>query len=770
MILSDYQKIAVDQLLNSTKKLLLTQGQKMCVFKSPTGSGKTIMMADFLAQLAKDDSVSQKIYIWASTNSLHEQSKEKLQKYLSDTEYTCFLFDDITSQSFEKNQIIFVNWESLTRQDRDGEWSNVAMRDNESDINLKSLVENTKQLGIEVVLIVDESHATFWSTQTQQFVNEVIDPRLIIEVSATPKIEVSLEEHQSGLKSQVTVPFDSVVESGLIKSEIIVNAEIGKYEDIAHSTDEALLAAALEKRVELARLYEKNGINVNPLLLIQLPSESQSLNALDKSVKEKVVKILEDRHGITFENGKLALWLTGPEKENLENITDNQNPVEVLIFKTAISRGWDCPRADILVMLREMQSVTFKVQTVGRILRMPEARHYDEAILNKAYLYTNVSEMNIAEDISSQKYFSVKLVKRISEYKSIDLPSVHLSRADYGDLTYKFREIFVEEANVRFGILPKDNAKTAYKKADVDLELYIEELATPVLADAVISQIDGHQEITGENVSFSVPADEIKYRYAQFAKLMSLPFAPVRSHTKIQEAIYDWFDDMLGFSEKSRLEIQRIVVCAENNQKIFSQIINSSKEEFEKYRKESLKKKKILTKLIWNIPEVLYLNGEYEEIPSLTKGAMLGALGQEKTGIYLKKNRSNPEKSFEVLLSQSEDIEWWYKNGESTKEHLGILYEYAGEDHVFYPDFVFRTKNGKVGIFETKDENDQDGLTKTKAKAEALHKWMQNQDRKDLFGGIAIERNGEWFLNNESIYNWEKCERGDWSDWKKVDF
>ncbi|MBK8698450.1 MAG: hypothetical protein IPN29_02455 [Saprospiraceae bacterium] len=49
-----------------------------------------------------------------------------------------------------------------------------------------------------------------------------------------------------------------------------------------------------------------------------------------------------------------------------------ESDVEFLLFKQAIDTGWDCPRAHILVKLRDIQSYTFEVQTVGRILRMPE--------------------------------------------------------------------------------------------------------------------------------------------------------------------------------------------------------------------------------------------------------------------------------------------------------------------------------------------------------------------------------------------------------------
>ena len=75
-------------------------------------------------------------------------------------------------------------------------------------------------------------------------------------------------------------------------------------------------------------------------------------------MKADIIRILKDKHNITTENGKLAIYLSG-EYENLENIAKNTHETEVLIFKQAIALGWDCPRAQVLVLFRDWQSLTF---------------------------------------------------------------------------------------------------------------------------------------------------------------------------------------------------------------------------------------------------------------------------------------------------------------------------------------------------------------------------------------------------------------------------
>lgn len=741
MILAQYQKIAVDSLLAQTKKLLVKDGERVCVFKAPTGSGKTIMVADYLKQITAEHLGKEYAFVWISSNDLHTQSKAKLEAYLADSRYTFSFLEEIQNNQFSENEIVFVNWHSLTKKGRMGEWSNILMRDNESDRNLPAFVRNTKEAGKEIVLIVDESHHHYWSDQSQELVHEVIAPKLTIEVSATPSIEPRAEETAVGNAGYVVVPFDEVVRAEMIKSETIINKEIGKYKDLRNSADEAILDASISQRERLKKLYKQESSIVNPLLLIQLPSESQSTSALDKTKLEMVQAYLKETHDITVENGKLAIWLSDT-KENLEGIEKIDNNVDVLIFKQAIALGWDCPRAQILVMFREIRSVTFEIQTVGRILRMPEVKYYDTEELNSAFVYTNLGEIKIAHDDTSQKFFNVYPSHREAGYTPIGLPSVYLSRIDFGDLTLSFRTLFIEEANKRFGITSRDIGDIAYKKADKDLELYLEELTNPVISDAVIDNIDGARDIVGDVVEFPVPEADLKYKFEMFAKVSSLPFAPVRSHTKIQQAIYDWFDNFLGYADKSRAEIQRTVVCSEVNQKIFSQIIESAKKYFREVQQEEQKTKQRRKEYVWDVPAVDYFNENYERV-EIANNAM--------SPCYLSKNRSNPEKDFESMLAKSENISWWYKNGESKEAYFAVSYTHPvdGLKHAFYPDFIVQMKDGSLGIFDTKS-----GFTatseETRSKSDALQAYIGTNKKKKLFGGIVVfDRTGAFVFTGK---------------------
>ena len=114
----------------------------------------------------------------------------------------------------------------------------------------------------------------------------------------------------------------------------------------------------------------------------------------DEKVAAQVKTYLKHMCDITEENGKLAVWLSN-EKSNLAGLEKPDNLAQVLLFKEAIALGWDCPRAAVLLIFRKLQSDRFTIQTVGRILRMPQQKHYPNDLLNVGYVYTDIAKEKI---------------------------------------------------------------------------------------------------------------------------------------------------------------------------------------------------------------------------------------------------------------------------------------------------------------------------------------------------------------------------------------
>lgn len=111
--------------------------------------------------------------------------------------------------------------------------------------------------------------------------------------------------------------------------------------------------------------------------MVQITNKSESF-------RDGIERYFEAQ-GITYENGRLACWFS-EQHENLPNIEAPYGKQEAVIIKQAVATGWDCPRAHILVKLRDNMDETFEIQTVGRIRRMPEAKHYENDLLDSCYL------------------------------------------------------------------------------------------------------------------------------------------------------------------------------------------------------------------------------------------------------------------------------------------------------------------------------------------------------------------------------------------------
>lgn len=157
---------------------------------------------------------------------------------------------------------------------------------------------------------------------------------------------------------------------------LIINQDFGRLIEVDSQID-YLLDKALNKHEEIKHKFTDKGKKINPLIIVQLENDNELL-------LDEVEKYFESKN-VTYENGLLAVWLS-KKKQNLEEIERNDAKPLAIIIKQAIATGWDCPRAHILVKFRENSSETFEIQTIGRIRRMPEAKHYEEDLLDSSFL------------------------------------------------------------------------------------------------------------------------------------------------------------------------------------------------------------------------------------------------------------------------------------------------------------------------------------------------------------------------------------------------
>ena len=67
--------------------------------------------------------------------------------------------------------------------------------------------------------------------------------------------------------------------------------------------------------------------------------------------------------------------------------------------------------------------------------------------------------------------------------------------------------------------------------------------------------------------------------------------------------------------------------------------------------------------------------------------------------------RSTVEQLFEKHVEERDDIEWFYKNGDTGQQYLSIIYgTNVNKEYLFYPDYIVKKKTEKFGLLRQKVE------------------------------------------------------------------
>ena len=352
-----FQERAVLNLIDLT-----TMGSKQTItVKSPTGSGKTIILINFIDEyLNKINKQTAFIWLCPGKGDLEEQSRKKMLKF-APTRKAQPLADALTI-GFSEESTTFINWEMVTKA------GNRAILDGEVK-NLFDRIAEAKRVGIDFIIIIDEEHSN--NTAKAQTIIDAFSAKHIIRMSATTLQNAKNEYYE--------IDEYDVIDEGLITKAIYVNEGIVPGQEVGNDYD-LLLSLADTKRKQIAKRYEERNKRIRPLVMIQFPNgQPETIYAVEQKLAEM---------GYTYDNGMVSIWMSEDKRDLPENLTDNDAQPVFLLMKQAISTGWDCPRAKILVKLREGMSEQFEIQTIGRIRRMPETCHYDDDILDFCYVYT----------------------------------------------------------------------------------------------------------------------------------------------------------------------------------------------------------------------------------------------------------------------------------------------------------------------------------------------------------------------------------------------
>lgn len=413
--LKDFQEVAVDQLISKLKpaKREVSEGgdHQAVILAAPTGSGKTVITAALIEEIltgsdrftAEPDAV----FLWLSDQPvLNEQSKKRIASASTKLGNNDLVIvdSDFDREIFTGGKVYFINTQKLGKDKL-----LTSGRGDKRTYTIWETISNTAQAKADrFYLIIDEAHRgtkvsksdeSTRQTVMQKFVRgsegEIPAIDLILGVSATPQRFQQLVAGQNNrTPRQCEVNPLDVRASGLLKDRIMVF-----HPSEAFPTDTTMLRAAVQQWRAMGTKWREytqaQGIpTVHPALIIQV--QDGSSDGVSRTNLDEVIATIEKETGPIdpaeiahcFEHdAPLSAHGVLIRKIDPSRIQEETN-VKFVLFKMALTTGWDCPRAEVMMSFRTAQDDTLIAQLIGRMVRTPLARRIEGSeILNSVTLY-----------------------------------------------------------------------------------------------------------------------------------------------------------------------------------------------------------------------------------------------------------------------------------------------------------------------------------------------------------------------------------------------
>lgn len=373
-------KVVIDLQNNAVENLLIQTetNKKEITFKSPTGTGKTYMMADYMNRVISKNPNIVFLVSSLSKGNLAEQNEEKFNEYILQgkfTELKPLLIS--TESSGEEGLHIPVNYNVyiLPRDlyKKNGKLMQGSMINFLNTITSKHLMNG---LNKEIYLIKDECHIA--TNNLDSISNDYFTK--IINISATPKLK-------RGQIPDVVVKEKDAIATKLIKS-------------IVWGEDTDTLVDALHKFKEIKEEYLTR-IGINPCMIIQISNKDEAdkelkniiypaLNSSDFNDLKWMLIVNKEKDCDTNDRIKTAKLPISKWKNYAKS---NNSSIDIIIFKMVITEGWDIPRACMLYQERNTQSKQLDEQVMGRVRRNPCLLNYEkldettQELVSKAYVW-----------------------------------------------------------------------------------------------------------------------------------------------------------------------------------------------------------------------------------------------------------------------------------------------------------------------------------------------------------------------------------------------
>lgn len=680
----DFQEECINKILEVTQK----KEKSGIIVKSPTGSGKTIILLEYIDRFLQ--MYNNYVFVWfcPGAGELEEQSKSEMEQKLPHR--SALSLDDVLRNGFNDGDTVFINWEQVNRS------TSKSITETEKT-NLYEQIKRAHRAGLEFIVIVDEEHS--FNTTTSREVMRHFAAYYTVRVSATAKENNNYVWHK--------IDELAVIAKELITKAIYINEDVPEGE----VTDEHLLLLELadKKRKAIKEAYEGR---INPLVLIQFPDESEELI-------EYVLGLLNGL-GYSVDNGYVAIHMDKRHK-NLEGIKEKTGKQKYLLMKQAVATGWNCPRAKILVKLREHMTEDFQVQTIGRIRRMPEQKFYKNELMDNCFLYTfdNDFKAYVKQDLSTA--YEVKRIHLKEKCKTFKLISQNKGNNNFGideqEVFKRLYEFYKDNYNIGNNSDVNSTLLSANDRYKIQETIIIEiKKDKIILTDEVV---DGKEVDLYRAVNTNDDGMQLRQTINMLAGILHID--------------YDIMNRVLRkmfYGQRNAGKILKLTTKS-----FYAFIINNRfvlREDFNKSVASGVQ-----TSLNLNYKESEFTIPEEELLPydaTIEDFKVLSRNAYEDYTSDCFVTRSLPERIFERYCESNEKVDWVFKNGDKGEEFLSIVYEdNANHQRLFYPDYIVKLDDGTIWVIEAKGGESFSGQSRNRD-IYAKRKFEQLKDYASKYG------------------------------------
>lgn len=371
------------EIIENMTAALLRYPSPPCLLRSPTGSGKTFMLAKVLSKVSAQ---RETVWLWfVPFVNLVQQTEDALLAN-ADSELVPVMLSRGRNQEPKSGMVLLSTAQGVAKAaDRNAGYS----RDSDDDQRaLNEFVELARARGLNVGLVVDEAHIGLdKGTEFGKFAHW-LKPEFLVMASATPKddrLDQFLAQSGKNAREAFVVSRARVVEARLNKRYVeAVVYDLRKSISTITDLKRTVLRQAWMKHLWLKQDLQARGINLMPLLLVQVANGDDTV----EEARDELIRLCK------VPAGAIGMHSADAPDPVLMAAIANDHSKEVLIFKQSAGTGFDAPRAFVLASTKTVNDADFAMQFIGRVMRVAPAIRTSfpkptpiPADLDTAYIY-----------------------------------------------------------------------------------------------------------------------------------------------------------------------------------------------------------------------------------------------------------------------------------------------------------------------------------------------------------------------------------------------